>query len=208
VNAHGWRRRAQVLAWITVGYNLLEGAVSLAFGVKDDSVALWGFGLDSLVEVASGLVVLWRLRDLGAKASGRERRATGAIGGLFLVLAFGVAGGAVRQLLVQDRPTTTLPGLVVALVSLSFMFFLWRAKRAAATALDSAALAGDAACSLACIQLSAVLLGGSLVFSLAPALWWVDAAAALALAALIGREGLAGIRAARDPGFTGGCGCH
>jgi divalent metal cation (Fe/Co/Zn/Cd) transporter len=208
VTPEAWRRRAQGLAWLTVGYNLLEGAVALGFGVKDDSVALWGFGLDSLVEVASGLVVLWRLRDPGAPCGRRERRATAAIGWLFLVLASGVALGAVRNLLVREVPQTTLPGLVIALVSLSFMLFLWRAKRAAAVALDSAALAGDAACSLACIQLSGVLLGGSLLFRLSPALGWVDAAAALALAGLIAREGWAGVKAARDPGFTGGCGCH
>lgn len=204
-----WRSRALLLAWLTVAYNLLEGGASIAFGVAEESVALWGFGLDSLVEVGSALVVLWRLRgDLQARATERERRATLAIGSLFLVLALCVAAGSLHQLLAREHPATTLPGLVIALLSLSFMVFLWRAKLRAARALDSAALRSDAACSLACIQLSGVLMAGSLVYLAFPALWWADAGAALLLAGLIAREGLEGIRAARRPGFTGGCGCH
>jgi divalent metal cation (Fe/Co/Zn/Cd) transporter len=203
-----WERRAWALAWTTVLYNLLEGAVSIAFGAADDSVALWGFGADSLIEVASAVLVMVRLRHgFTARATEAERRATLGIGGLFALLAVVVAGGALLQLLRGEHPPTTLPGLVIASLSLSFMVFLWRAKLRAAVALDSAALRSDAACSLACIQLSAVLFGGSLLFMLHPALAWVDAAAALVLALLIGREGFQTLRAARDPGFTGGCGC-
>jgi len=204
-----WHRRALILAWITVGYNLLEGGVSIAFGVADDSVALWGFGLDSLVEVASALVVLWRLRgDLLAKATERERRATLVIGGPFLLLAAIVAWGSLAQLVQGHHPDATLPGMVIAALSLSFMVFLWRSKLRVARELDSAALASDAACSLACIQLSAVLFAGSLLFWIRPSLGWVDAAAGLGLALLIAREGIQGIRAARRPDFDGGCGCH
>jgi divalent metal cation (Fe/Co/Zn/Cd) transporter len=204
-----WLRRARLLAWFTVGYNLLEGFVSIAFGFSDDSVALWGFGLDSLIEVASALVVLWRLKaGLTARATERERKATLAIGILFLVLAGVVVGGSLLQLAQRHHPATTLPGLLIALASLSFMVWLWRAKGAAARALDSAALASDAACSLACIQLSGVLLAGSLVFWLLPGLWWADAVAACALALLIAKEGWSMVRAARSPGFGGGCGCH
>jgi len=197
-------RRALALAWFTVAFNLLEGAVSVAFGLAEDSVALWGFGLDSLVEVASAGVVLWRLK--GA-ALDRERTATLAIGTLFLVLAAGVLLGSAGQLLGRHRPESTLPGTLVALVSLAVMAWLWRAKLATARALDSAALRGDAACSLACIQLSGVLLGGSLVSGLWPALWWADGAAAAVLALLIAREGVAMARAARRADFQGGCGC-
>lgn len=203
-----WRRLALRLAWFTVAYNLLEGGVSIAFGVSEDSVALWGFGFDSLVEVGSALVVLWRLRgDLAAQAGARERRATLAIGGLFLLLAAGIVTGSTLQLLAGRHPETTLPGTVIALLSLSFMLWLWRSKLAVARALASPALAGDAACSLACIQLSAVLLAGSAAFALFPRLWWADAVAGLGLAVLILREGVTMIRAARRPDFAGGCGC-
>lgn len=203
-----WHRRALLLAWLTVAYNLIEGGVSIAFGVAEDSVALWGFGFDSLVEVASALVVLWRLRDLRGRATERERRATLLIGALFLVLGAAIAWSSGWQLFHHEHPGTTLPGLVISALSLSFMVFLWRAKLGVAKALDSSALASDAACSLACIQLSTVLFVGSLIYWAAPALWWVDATAGLALTLLIVREGIEGIRAARRPDFSGGCGCH
>ena len=200
-----WRRRALWLSGLTIAYNLLEGLVSMHFGWADDSVALFGFGADSFIEVASACLVLWKLLDHGNLA--RERKATSAIGWLFLGLGAGVAGGALLQLAGRRHPPTTLPGLVISALSLAFMVFLWRAKLRAAKALDSAALAADAACSRACIQLSAVLFAGSLVFLAAPSLWWADAAAALALALLIAREGLGMVRAARSACFTGGCGC-
>ncbi|MBP7618630.1 MAG: cation transporter [Geothrix sp.] len=177
----------------------------MAFGWADDSIALFGFGADSFIEVASALLVLWKLLDHGNLA--RERKATLGIGRLFLALATGMAGGALLQLMARHHPPTTVPGLVISALSLACMVFLWRAKRQAAQALDSATLEADAACSLACIQLSAVLFAGSLLFLLLPGLWWVDAAAALGLALLIGREGLGMVRAARSAAFTGGCGC-
>ncbi|HLP31292.1 MAG TPA: hypothetical protein VK150_08015, partial [Geothrix sp.] len=147
-----WRRRALWLSALTIVYNLAEGLVSMAFGWADDSIALFGFGADSFIEVASALLVLWKLLDHGNLA--RERKATRAIGWLFLALTAGIAGGALLQLTAQRHPPTTVPGLVISLLSLSFMVFLWRAKLQAARALDSATVAADAACSLACIQLS------------------------------------------------------
>ncbi|MBK7294949.1 MAG: heavy metal transporter [Holophagaceae bacterium] len=205
MNQDQWRRRALWLSALTIAYNLVEGVVSMAFGWADDSIALFGFGADSFIEVASALLVLWKLLDHGNLA--RERKATLGIGWLFLALATGIAGGALLQLAARRHPPTTIPGLVISALSLTFMVFLWRAKRAAARALDSATLEADAACSLACIQLSTVLFAGSLLFLLLPVLWWVDAAAALGLALLIGREGLGMVRAARSAAFTGGCGC-
>jgi divalent metal cation (Fe/Co/Zn/Cd) transporter len=205
VNQDQWRRRALWLSALTIAYNLVEGVISMAFGWADDSIALFGFGADSFIEVASAMLVLWKLLDHGNLA--RERKATLGIGWLFLALATGMAGGALLQLVARHHPPTTVPGVVISALSLACMVFLWRAKRLAAQALDSATLEADAACSLACIQLSAVLFAGSLLFLLLPGLWWVDAAAALGLALLIGREGLGMVRAARSAAFTGGCGC-
>jgi divalent metal cation (Fe/Co/Zn/Cd) transporter len=199
------------LAWFTIVYNLVEGLVSIAFGLSEESIALLGFGSDSLVEVASATVVLWRLRGESGRGPGvareRERRAASSIGWLFLLLAVGVAAGSVLQLATASHPATTLPGLIVSSLSLSFMVWLWRSKLEAARALNSRTVEMDAACSLACIKLSAVLFVGSLLFLVAPALWWSDAVAALVLAFFIGREGWEGIEAARKPDFDGGCGC-
>ena len=205
MNPAQWRRRALWLSGLTIAYNLIEGLVSMAFGWNDDSIALFGFGADSFIEVASALLVLWKLLDHGSLE--RERKATRGIGQLFLFLAAGIAGGAIPQLIARRHPPTSMPGLVISALSLAFMAYLWRAKLRAAQAMDSATLHADATCSLACIQLSGVLFTGSLIFLLIPALWWIDAAAALGLAFLIGREGLQMLRAARSVGFTGGCGC-
>ncbi|MBI2362694.1 MAG: heavy metal transporter, partial [Elusimicrobia bacterium] len=179
-----WKARAERLALFTVLYNLLEGGVSVWFGVSESSVALAGFGADSFIEVASAAAVLWRLRG-GAE----ERRATRAIGALLLALASATAAASGLQLYGRNAPDTTLPGALIALASLSFMFWLWRAKLAAGRALSSPTVLADASCSLACIKLSGVLLAGSAAYALVPALWWADSAAALALSVLIAREG-------------------
>jgi len=206
---HRWAAYARSLAVLAIAYNVLESLVSMAFGWADGSVALFGFGADSLIEVASSMLVLWRLaREPAPPGAGRESRAALAIGVLFLLLAAGTAAGSAMQLLSRRHPATTLPGLAVSTLSVGMMLWLWRGKRRAARALDSRALAGDAACSLVCIQLSAVLFLGSLAYWLRPALWWADALAALALAGFIGREGWAMVAAARRPDFQGGCGCH
>lgn len=200
------RSRALTLAGITVGWNLLEGIASVALGIKADSLSLAGFGLDSFVEVGSALMVLWRLRHEGPTP--RERTAALTIGALFLVLALSVGYGAAHRLVTREAPDTALPGLCISLLSLAFMAWLWRAKRAVAAQACSPTLMADAACSLACIQLSLVLLGGSLLTWLAPRLWWADAVASLLLAALIAREGWSIRKAAARADFAGGCGCH
>ena len=127
---------------------------------------------------------------------------------MLLALALATAAAVLLQLRRHGHPGTTVPGLVVSVLSTSFMVFLWIEKARAGKALDSRAVQADAACSLACVQLSVVLFAGSLVFLLAPVLWWVDGAAALAIAGCIGREGLATVLAAGKPDFDGGCGCH
>lgn len=206
-----WVQRAVRLSWFTIAYNIIEGAAAVGFGVKGEALSLVGFGADSFIEVASAFVVLWRFRREAESDESTsleaERKATMVIGALFLVLALAAGAASVWRLSVHGSPDTTVPGLVISLLSLSFMFYLWSAKRKVGHALDSAAVMKDAACSMACIQLSFVLLAGSLLYMLFPALWWADAAAALVISGLIAREGWGTIRAARSPDFTGGCSC-
>lgn len=182
-----WHRRAERLAVFTISYNLIEGLVSVLFGIREESVALAGFGADSFIEVGSAFVVLWKLR--ADKDENREPRALRVIGLLFLSLALLTALGSGLQLARRSPPDTAIPGVAISLASLSFMFWLWRAKLDAGKALGSPTILGDAACSLACIKLSVVLLAGSLAYALFPAMWWVDSAAALVLSVLIAREG-------------------
>lgn len=203
--------RAILLSWFTITYNLIEGVVSVYYGVSDDSMALAGFGADSFIEVFSAMLVLWRFRAETGLAPGlpidRERKSTLGIGALFLLLALATAAGAFVQLRKGGHPETTLPGLLISALSLSFMFFLWTAKTRVAKSLDSCTVLKDADCSLACIKLSLVLLAGSAVFRVRPALWWADAAAAVVLGGFIAWEGAGTIRAALRPEFAGGCGC-
>lgn len=204
-----WVRRARLLAWFTIGYNLLEGVVGIGYGIADESLALLGFGIDSFIEMSSAFFVLWRL---GAELSGherqarRERRAGLAIAILLVLLGVGTILGSGWLLWTRQHPGSTLAGGIIAAVSLSFMFWLWRAKLAAAAALGSQTLHQDAACALGCISLSATLLIGSIIYAVAPVLWWVDAVAAIVIALLIVREGIGGLRAV-TAGSAGGCGC-
>jgi divalent metal cation (Fe/Co/Zn/Cd) transporter len=202
-------RRALLLAMLTIAWNVVEGVFAMGFGFAEESLALFGFGVDSFVEVGAAVMVLWRLRGesgLGtALARDREKTATMVIGGLLLALGVGVAVGSVIELATGGHPDSTVPGVIVSGLSIALMLFLWRAKRSVALALDSRTLLADAACSRSCLQLSVILLAGSLLYAVFPALWWADSAAAIALAVLIGREGWESIQAARKPDFTGGC---
>lgn len=206
-----WAQRAIALSWFTIVYNFLEGIVSMWFGIADESFALFGFGADSFIEVASAILVLWRFRrETGRTAAAnvaRERRATIGIGVLFALLAVATASGGALQLWNRAHPETTLPGLLISLLSLSFMFFLWKAKLKVADKLSSSAMRSDASCSLACIKLSTILFAGSLLYLLAPTLWWADACAALVLSCFIGREGFEIISSVRKGEEAACCGC-
>jgi len=207
----GLIRRAVWLSWFTIWYNLAEGAVSIVFGVSEESIALVGFGVDSLIEVASAILVLWRFQGEAGVASPlsvrRERRAVIGIGVLFLALALLTFAASIIQIQAGSHPKTTLPGAVISAVSLSFMFYLWSAKVKTGMALESPTVLKDAACSLACIKLSIVLFFGSVAFLFFPFLWWVDAAAAMILALLVAKEGWETIKAATRADFAGCCGC-
>jgi divalent metal cation (Fe/Co/Zn/Cd) transporter len=200
------------LAWFTIIYNLIEGIISIRFGYQDDSISLLGFGVDSLIEVGSAFVVLWRFRgDVGKSGSSsiqKEKRATLIVGLLFLLLGIGTAASSLVQLRAQSHPATTVPGLIISILSLSFMFFLWKKKRNLGLRLASQTVLKDANCSLACIKLSSVLFIGSGFFLFFPKFWWLDSTAALILAALIIREGWETIQVVRSDEFSGGCGCN
>ena len=204
-------RQAVYLSWFTIIYNIIEGIVSIGFGISEGSIALAGFGVDSLIEVGSAIIVLWRMKEefwhLEVMLIKRERQATLGIGILFGLLAVLTVAASGVQLFQKTHPETTIPGVIVSSISLSFMFFLWREKLKVADALGSSTIKKDADCSLACIKLSIVLFIGSILYWVIPSLWWADSFAALALSYFIGREGWETIQAARSENFSGGCGC-
>jgi cation diffusion facilitator family transporter len=195
-------RRGLRLEYLTVGWYIFEGLVAIAAGLASGSVALVGFGLDSLVETISGLILIWRLRVEQAGADEErvervERRAERLVGIAFLVLAAYVTFDALRTLLAADEPGASPVGIVLTGVSLLLMLWLARAKRRVGEALGSRALVADSEQTRACWYLSAATLAG-LVANAALGWWWADPLAALAIAVLLAREGLEAIRGEAD----------
>jgi divalent metal cation (Fe/Co/Zn/Cd) transporter len=185
-------RRGVVLEGVTVGYNAFEGVIAIAAGLAAGSVALTGFGIDSVIEVTSGVVLWWRLRaELGSSELGPavEARATRWAGALLLALAGYLVIESGRRLITGDRPSESVVGIVLMILSLIVMPLLARAKLRTARALDSRALRADAHETIVCAWLSFTTLLG-LALNAALGWWWADPVAALAMVPLITREGL------------------
>jgi len=198
-------RRGMWLEYFTIGYNCLEAAIALIAGVVAGSVALVGFGLDSMVEVTSGAALLWRLRgdNDAARRATREARALKAVGFCFLALAAYVAFEAGEALLLLRAPEHSPVGIALAAVSLVVMPFLARAKRGVAARISSAAMRADSRQTDFCAYLSAILLAGLLLNALL-GWWWADPLAGLAMVPIVAREGW---NAVRGRGCSG-CGCR
>jgi divalent metal cation (Fe/Co/Zn/Cd) transporter len=194
----GLLRRGLHLEYLTVGWNIVEGAVAIAAAVAAGSIALLGFGIDSLVETASGLILVWRLaaerRTNGHAAIERlDRRAYRLVGASLVLLAAYVAVEAAKALWTRERPGPSVVGMTVTAVSIGVMWWLARAKRRAAAALGSRALAADSFQTSACFWLSLITLGG-VGANAALAWWWADPVAALGMTFFLVREGLEGWR--------------
>jgi divalent metal cation (Fe/Co/Zn/Cd) transporter len=185
-------RRGVLLEIATVTYNTLEGLVAIVAGLSAGSVALTGFGVDSVIEVASGVVLWWRLRaELGSAPVGPtvEARAARGAGALLLALAGYLVVESARRLIVRDRPETSDVGMALTALSLIVMPVLAQAKFRTAQALESAALRADAHETIVCAWLSLTTLVG-LGLNALLGWWWADPLAALAMLPLIVREGL------------------
>jgi len=180
-------RRAQLLAGASVTYNLLEGVVAIAAGNRAGSSALISFGLDSAVEVASGLIILWQFRH--PMPESRERRAQRLIAVSFFALAAYVAYESVKALVTGERVLTSIVGIVLAIASLIVMPLLSWAQRRTGRELNSGAVVADSIQTLLCTYLSAVLLVGLLGNALL-GWWWLDPLAALVIAGVAVREGV------------------
>lgn len=190
-------RRAQMLAGASVGYNTLEAVVAVAAGAAASSAALVGFGLDSLVEVGSGLVILWQFRH--PLPESRERRALRLIAVSFFALAAYVTVDSLRALTGAGEAEGSGIGIGIAVASLLVMPVLSWAQRRTGRELGSGSVVADSKQTLLCTYLSAVLLLGLLANALLG--WsWADPVAALVIAAVAVREGLEAWR-----GETCGC---
>jgi len=180
-----WRRTALALAWATIAWNSIEAIVAIGSGAEAGSIALVGFGLNSIVEVGSAVGVVWQFSGADVE---REQRALKLIAGSFFVFAAYVAGRAVWDLIVRSQPSESVPGIVLAACSLVVMPGLAIAKRRLGRRMASPTVVADGGQTLLCSYLSAVLLVG-LVANATLGWWWADPVAALVIAGLAVREG-------------------
>ena len=199
-------RRGQRLEYFTIGYNSVEGLVSIVAGLIAGSVSLVGFGLDSGIEVASGVALLWRLRhDLNRSRREQVERITlRIVGWCFVALALYIAYESGSTLIRHEPPERSLPGIIVAAVSVVVMPLLARAKRRVAAAIGSQAMSADSKQAHFCTYLSAILLGG-LLLNAVLGWWWADPVAGLVMVPIIAQEGIAGIR---GNACCDDCGCN
>ena len=188
-------RRGRHLEYFTIIYNSLEGLVALVAGLIAGSIALVGFGFDSLIEVTSGAVLLWRLYSDANEAQRERVEAVSLriVGVLFVLLAGYVTFDSVKSLWRHEAPNESVPGIVLAALSLIVMPLLVRAKRKVARGINSGALMADSKQTELCTYLSAILLGGLLLNALL-GWWWADPVAALIMVPIIAKEGLEALR--------------
>jgi len=159
---------ALLLALFTIFYNLAEGLVSVYFGVQDEALTLFGFGIDSFIEVMSGMGILamvLRIRqNPDTPRSIFERTALRVTGVSFYLLAIGLTATSLYNLFTGHKPTTTLPGLIISIVSIAAMWALVLGKRKVGCALNSSPVLADANCTMVCIYMSCVLLASSFIY--------------------------------------------
>ncbi|MDX2180581.1 MAG: cation transporter [Bryobacteraceae bacterium] len=188
-------RRGLRLEYLTLGYNCIEAIVALGSGAASGSVALIGFGIDSLIEMSSGSVMLWRLNS----GASNERLAQKLVGASFFGLALYVFYESVEALFQQARPEVSWPGIALATLSAVIMPFIARAKRSVGRNISSAAMVADSKQTQLCAYLSMILLGG-LALNALFGWWWADPVAALAMVPIVVREGVSAWKGE-------GCGC-
>src|SRR6476620_3038818 len=187
--------RGRRLEYFPIAWNALEGLVAVVAGAIAGSISLVGFGIDSFIEVTSGSALLWRMSVDGEvhRRELNEKRALRIVGTCFLLLAAYIAYESAIDLWSRHAPEHSIPGIILACVSLIVMPLLSRAKRKVGSALGSAAMHADAKQTEFCTYLSAILLAGLLLNALF-GLWWADSVAALIMVPIIAKEGIEGIR--------------
>jgi len=172
------------LALFTIFYNLMEGLISISFGISDEALTLFGFGVDSFIEVMSGIGILamvLRIRqNPDTPRSQFEKTALRITGASFYLLALGLAATAMYNLFTMHKPETTLPGLIISFISIAVMWLLVINKRKVGRALKSQPILSDANCTMVCIYMSVTLLASSLIYEFT-GFGFVDSLGALGL---------------------------
>ena len=202
-------KQALLLAKITVFYNIIEGLASVAFGINDEALTLFGFGADSFVEVISGIGIWHMIRRINSQPSGNpdefEKTALRITGSAFYMLTAGLILSAGISLYGNHHPETTFWGIVISLVSILTMGALIYFKLRVGRALASDAMIADANCTRTCLYLSFILLGASLGYALT-GIGGLDAIGAAAIAVFSFREGREAFEKAEGRACSCGCG--
>jgi divalent metal cation (Fe/Co/Zn/Cd) transporter len=163
-------RKAYLLSLFTIFYNILEGIVSMAFGYKDETLSLFGFGADSFIEVMSGIgiaVMITRIKQNPASPKSRfETTALRITGTAFYLLSAGLIAGIVLNIINHQKPSTTLWGIIISAISIAVMLWLMNAKKSVGWKLNSQPVISDANCTKICVYMSVVLLLSGLVYEL------------------------------------------
>ncbi len=193
-------KRVLQLAVFTIAYNFIEGIVSIWTGTSDETLALFGFGADSFVEVISGIGILQMVIRIRmhpeSSVSSFEKRALKITGIAFFMLAAGLIIGSIINILQHHKPEATTWGIIISIISLIVMFWLYRSKINYGKKLNADSVIADGKCTLVCIYMSVVLLISSIVFELT-GFGWVDTAGAIGLAWFSFREGQEAFEKAR-----------
>jgi len=195
LNRQAMAKRGIRLSYFTIAWNSLEGLIAIVAGAVAGSISLVGFGIDSFIEVISGTTLLWRMTvDADVQSRERNERLSLRIVGIcFFSLAVYVAYESCSDFIAGKAPEHSIPGIILACISLVVMPILSRAKKKVSHELRSAAMNADARQTDFCVYLSAILLSG-LLLNAALGWWWADPAAALIMVPIIATEGLDGIR--------------
>jgi len=201
---------AFTLSVITIGYNLAEGVISTFFGYQDDTLALFGFGVDSFIEVISAVGIahmIRRIRDnQDSDATDFERQALRVTGTAFYLLTLGLVIGAILNIVTGAVPDTTLPGIIISLVSIGTMYLLFHHKIKVGRKLNSPAIISDANCTKTCFYLSFILLTASLVYELF-GIMYIDAIGSLGIAWFAFSEGKEAFEKAANKNLVCGDDC-
>lgn len=163
-------RQAYFLSLFTIGYNIIEGLVSMLMGYRDETLSLFGFGVDSFIEVMSGtgiaIMVLRIKQNPGSPKSRFEIRALQVTGISFYILSAGLLAGIILNIYTNHKPETTIWGVVISIVSIIVMVWLMNAKKRVGRKLNSEAIIADSNCTKICVYMSVVLLASSLIYEL------------------------------------------
>jgi divalent metal cation (Fe/Co/Zn/Cd) transporter len=185
-------RTASLLSLITIVYNVAEGLISVYFGAGDDTLALLGFGVDSFVEVISGIGIahmIFRMKYSKVQTQDKfEKTALTITGTAFYLLTVGLILGSVLNIIYDVKPETTVPGIIIAVVSIATMYWLMTSKMKVGKELNSDAIIADANCTKTCFYLSFILLFSSGLYELF-AIAYFDVLGSLGIAYFAFKEG-------------------